>query len=382
MDNRNCTLNNTFPLTLFKCPVTGNEIKEEVISFPNKQNHLRNALIIGLLVGLSSFKRLYRGTDRLSFRIIAGVVSGIFSAYLSYSYLNKKNNHKDLKICPAGARLKLSDNGFFGPDSITWKTGSDPSYLIAGVSAGLLQILHPDVVRMIEKSGKFYRNPEGRAERTALHRRSTIYGDKKTAMIASEAFIELHNSLIAENPVTGERYSASKPELLLWVHNSLTWMILRTFKMYGPKLTTEEENQFVQEENKSAQLIGLEEKILPKNTKELDAYMVKMLSQLALNKDSIRFRDFLIQKGFPSSISVAIKQLFISAGIRLMLPEHQKLFGFQSSTLRDVSVQTVTSIMIRIIRFGFPAAYLIPKKRAELVENSFGKQARSLILKS
>lgn len=361
------------------CPVV--QIEHKSVTDLDQSNHkqIKKTLMIGLFVGVISFAALQNGTGETSFSIIFSVVTGILAACLSAKYLKQEaNNETARKACPVvGKNLKLRDYGFFGPSTIAWKTGADPSFLIVGIAAGLLQMMHPDVVRMIEKSGVFYKDPIGRGERTALHGRSILYGDKETAEAASKAFIKQHNALTATNPETGEKYSASRPDLLLWVHNSLIWTVLRTFRIYGPVLTSEEEDQYIKEQHISAKLLGLEGVKLPDNVKELNKYMddmLDMLSKLKLTDDAIRFRDFLLKKGCPTSLTTVIETILLGASVRIMTPEQKKIFCIQTSRLSDFAIESLTKIMIKVLRYGFPAHKIIPKARDELAEHSFGQQ--------
>lgn len=368
---------------LLECPAINQGERKKIFAalLQQKQGQIRNALIFGLFVGICSFAALRNRTGQTSFSIISSVVLGIFAVGLSHRYLNKQAAHKNLQKCPIAGGMKLNDNGFFGPETLTWKTGMDPSFLIASIGAGLLQMLHPDVVRLIEKNGKFYEDPVARGERTGLHARSIIYGDKRTAIAASEALKQIHKSIKSVD-LNGEEYSAAKPELLLWVHNSLTWMILRTFRIYGPTFTPEQENQYVKEQHISAKLVGIENEKLPNDMKELDGYMDEIMKKriginkdlflLRLTKDSEHFRDFLFKKPFPRSLKDALQDLYINGGMRVMTREQQNRFCFQPSRLKDFAVESIAKLVIKTLRYELPADEMISIARADLVERSFG----------
>ncbi len=140
--------------SLFSCPAF-----RPVHLLPKDQSFIKEALSIGLLVGITGFTSLYKGIGSVSFSIISGVVSGIFVTYLSYKYLNEKNT----------VRVPLEDEGFFGPDSLAWKIGSEPSLSIAATGAGILQMLLAPVMKLVRKNNKFFEDPQGRGRRTGLH---------------------------------------------------------------------------------------------------------------------------------------------------------------------------------------------------------------------
>jgi uncharacterized protein (DUF2236 family) len=267
---------------------------------------------------------------------------------------------------------KMKDDGPFGPDTLTWKTGAEIAIAVAATGAGLLQMLHPDVVRVVNESGKYYENPAKRAERTALYGSSITYGDTKIAAAASEAFQYLHNSLRAQDPVTGEWYTASEPRLLLWVHNSLIWMILKAYKQYGPRLTPQQENEYIKEQHIAAKLAGLDVALLPNNKEELDLYMEQIKPQLALTLDSLHFRDFYLQ---PKRFSIAgfFERIFIRAGVELIPADMRALFGIKTSRFGNHCTRIITKATLLILRKFFPSSKLIAEKRQQLLCQSFGE---------
>lgn len=274
--------------------------------------------------------------------------------------------------CPMRATRSLINMGMFGPKSVTWKTGSELSLLIAGSAEALLQMLHPDVVRVIEKNHRFYLDPKGRIDSTALYAKTTIYGDTKMAEEASLAFKRLHYSLGAKDPVTGRVYRASEPKLLLWVQNTITWMTLRTFDRYGPTLTTLEREQFIEEQKIAAELVGLKREMLPSTFEELDRYIHQMSAQLKLTEDSIHFRDFFLNKPCPKNFNQAVEYLFLNASKRLLLPEHKELYGIRTSWIGDTLIEGCALLLIKILRIFFPPEKLIKLGRESLGNSSFG----------
>ena len=87
----------------------------------------------------------------------------------------------------------------------------------------------------------------------------------------------------------GKSYSAANPEDGAWVQNTLTDSFLVAYQTFAKPLTTEEADQFVLEQSKIGELLGVTP--LPKTAKELRAW-VDEHPRLATSKDlteSIKF---------------------------------------------------------------------------------------------
>src|SRR5262245_56341526 len=53
------------------------------------------------------------------------------------------------------------DPGLFGPGSVTWRVHSDPAMLLGGLSALLLQTLHPLAIPGVEDHSNYREDPFG-----------------------------------------------------------------------------------------------------------------------------------------------------------------------------------------------------------------------------
>ena len=51
--------------------------------------------------------------------------------------------------------------GFFGPDSVTWRIHTDPSYAVGGLRALMLQALHPVAMDGVARNSAGFRTSGG-----------------------------------------------------------------------------------------------------------------------------------------------------------------------------------------------------------------------------
>ena len=81
--------------------------------------------------------------------------------------------------------LPRSDTeGLFGPDSVTWRIPGDPSMLLAGQRALLLQAVHPLAMAGFDANTHFWDDPWGRLERTGAWVATVTYGTRQQAEAA------------------------------------------------------------------------------------------------------------------------------------------------------------------------------------------------------
>src|ERR1700739_3378677 len=110
------------------------------------------------------------------------------------------------------------DPGLFGPDAICWKVHSDfTSMMTGGISALLLQALHPLALAGVWDHSSFRADILGRLRRTATFISGTTYGNRRDALPLSERVKQIHSGVAGTAP-DGRPYRASDPALLTWVH--------------------------------------------------------------------------------------------------------------------------------------------------------------------
>lgn len=164
------------------------------------------------------------------------------------------------------------DDGYFGPDSVSWRLFADPSSRLGGLVALMLQTLNPAMIRLFDRTSVSADYDAGRDERTGRYIQTTIFGDKAHADAAAETVRAMHARAKWTDPRTGEVLEADRPEYLEWTHNFLVWGVLRAADAFGPELSTADQDRFVVEQHKSGEWMGIDPVRLPTTRAALDAY--------------------------------------------------------------------------------------------------------------
>jgi uncharacterized protein (DUF2236 family) len=128
-----------------------------------------------------------------------------------------------------------SANALFAADSTIWRVHGDvTTMMIGGVSALLLQMLHPAVLAGVWDHSNFRADMVGRLRRTARFVSMTTYGDRTDASAAIARVRAVHGH-IAGTLADGTPYRADDPELLAWVHVTEAWCFLAAWQRYGDR---------------------------------------------------------------------------------------------------------------------------------------------------
>ncbi|PTV44515.1 DUF2236 domain-containing protein [Acinetobacter oleivorans] len=142
----------------------------------------------------------------------------------------------------------LSDEGLFGPDSITWKVWSHPAAFIGLTRSFYIEVLGSmDAAAALADRATYKSDPIGRLSRTMAYFLTIIFGDKETVKKANLRLFKLHSHIKGNVPLTGKNYSAHDPLLVVGTH-LITWhSVYYAYEKLVGKLPKEEEEQYFKE---------------------------------------------------------------------------------------------------------------------------------------
>jgi len=156
-------------------------------------------------------------------------------------------------------RLAAHDGGIFGPGSVTWRLMGEPIMWVAGLRAMYLQALHPRTIRATWQNTAFARPGEawGRFARTVEFVRVRTYGTRAEVERAGRRVRQIHATLTGTD-ADGSVIRLNEPELLLWVHCGEISSYVNIAGRCGLGLSAAELDQFVDEQRRSAAVVGLD----------------------------------------------------------------------------------------------------------------------------
>ncbi|MGW2638090.1 oxygenase MpaB family protein [Streptomyces sp. NPDC001348] len=140
---------------------------------------------------------------------------------------------------PDGPRNRARIHGtpgprWFGPDRPIRRVHGDASMFIGGLSALLMQSLHPLAMAAVAAHSGFRGDPWGRLQRTSTFLAVTTYGTADSAQEACDRVRSVHARVRGTAP-DGRPYHAADPHLLAWVHVAEVDSFLRAHRCFGAR---------------------------------------------------------------------------------------------------------------------------------------------------
>lgn len=266
-----------------------------------------------------------------------------------------------------------TDDGLFGPDSVSWRGMAHPSTAIAAATAATIQMLYPPVMYVIDQASSFREKPELRAQRTSEYGTTITYGDVASAEKAAATLRRIHARCHAVHPDTGETINADDEHLLVWVNNALTWSLLRGWQTYGLELSPADRDQFVVEQKVAARLVGCDPDKVASSVAELEDYMTSMEPRLAQTAPCLWFKDLMAaapdEGGAPAALG---KALMVNASVALMSEHHRRLYGFPWGPIRERLVVGTTRAVLGSVAEKTPFEAAVTQLRDYVDTHAFG----------
>ncbi|MDR3097688.1 MAG: oxygenase MpaB family protein [Paraburkholderia sp.] len=256
----------------------------------------------------------------------------------------------------SGPKLDYSspagDPGLFGPNAICWKVHADFAGMMAGgISALLLQALHPLALAGVWDHSTFRSDILGRLRRTATFIAGTTYGSRADALALIERVKKIHLAVTGTAP-DGRAYRASDPALLTWVHVAEVSSFLAAYLRYvNPALPGEMQDQYYAEVALIAQLLGATE--VPRSRAEVAAYLEAMRPELIASERTREVVRVLMEAPVPRPAMRPAGALMRHAGIDLLPPFAQQMLGFDRFALaRRAMVQPGMRAVAPVLRWA------------------------------
>ena len=185
-------------------------------------------------------------------------------------------------------------NSYFSPNSVTWRLHSDPSMVVGGIRALLEQALHPDAMAGVTAHSNFRDDTWGRLQRTGDYVGVLTFSSIAAADKLSARVRNVHTKLGLDDP-----------HLLLWVHMAMVDAFLDTAVRSGMPLTLAEQDQYVFEMVKFAELVGIPSADVPNSLAQCQQYFVEIKPELRASDDAKRAALFITVPPLPKLIRFA-----------------------------------------------------------------------------
>jgi len=232
---------------------------------------------------------------------------------------------------------------YLSPDGTARLVHADlPTMLVGGISALLLQTLHPLAMAGVAEHSNYQADPLGRLRRTAAFVGTTTFGTVREAEAAIEQVRRVHRRVRGTAP-DGRPYSAADPELVTFIHVAEVSSFLESARRFGPhQLDPEQCDQYYAEVAPVALALGAE--WVPRTGQEVESYFGRVRPQLYAGPQARQARDWLRRGVAERPEEKAVYALLLTAAIGILPRWARRELGLAAPASLDVLLDTMAVI--------------------------------------
>jgi uncharacterized protein (DUF2236 family) len=233
---------------------------------------------------------------------------------------------------PTHAQRLKSRDGYFAPESVIRRLGNTPLVpFLGGGPAVLLQVAHPLVAAGVSDHSDVRHDLWRRLVRTLRALYLIAYGSKAEADRAAKSVQAVHmrvhgctRTQLGQFP-PGTPYSASDPELMLWVHATLVHASLAAYERFVHPLSREDQERYYQEMSLVARLFGTPASVIPDSLADFREYFAAQING-----------ETLVVSPPAKEVAAVILSAPLPAPLRVFVPAHRlSTAGLLPPPLRD-----------------------------------------------
>ena len=245
-------------------------------------------------------------------------------------------------------------DGFFGPDSVSWRVARERALYIGGLRALLMQVAHPKIAQAGYDHSNFYADPIARFHRTFAVVHGLVFGTQDEAIHAATRLYAIHQQVYGQvtEPLTsldGQRYSATDSHLLLWVFATLVDSAICVLQQVLPPQRWYDWDAYYQESKKFALLCGVAVADVPPTRQDFHGWIDEMVGgpEIMVTPEALHIKSVLLN-GAP--ILRTISPFYKTAAAALLPTKLRTSYGLRWNRWD----QLVFRLAIRSVKITLP----------------------------
>lgn len=231
---------------------------------------------------------------------------------------------------------------------------ADASMFVGGLTALLLQSLHPLAMAAVAAHSGYRSDPWGRLQRTSAFLAATTFGPAEDAERVTAHVRAVHEGVrgVSED---GRPYHAADPHLLEWVHLAEIDSFLSAHQRYGAHpLTPADCDGYVADTARIAEALGVVEP--PRDLAGLRARLAAYRPELSATKGSREAARFLLLRPPLPLLALPAYAGLATAAVDLLPSWARRPLGLPSLPVEAVVAPVVGHAVVRTIRWAIPPA--------------------------
>lgn len=210
-----------------------------------------------------------------------------------------------------------SSDALHPPHSVIWQVHGDvTTMMIGGVTALLLQMLHPAALAGVWDHSTFRDDMLGRLRRTARFIAVTTYGQRDEALAAIAKVRHIHEH-VHGTTAEGKAYAASDPHLLAWVHVCEAICFLDAWIAYGdPAMSRARQDAYFEQAGEVARALGADP--VPQTRAEAEALLAAFRPELVATPRSREVARRILTQPAPSPSMAPVQAMLMRASVDIL----------------------------------------------------------------
>lgn len=250
--------------------------------------------------------------------------------------------------------VQRSSDALFAPNSVIWRVHGDVTAMMAGgMSALLLQMLHPAALAGVIDHSSFRTDMLGRLRRTARFIATTTYGDRADAEKAIDRVRAIHDR-VSGTLADGTMYRASDPHLLAWVHVAEAVSFLGAWIAFAePRMSGADQDRYFAEFALIARMLGADP--VPETRHDAIALVERMRPQLHASPQCRDVARLILSQRMPGMAAATAQGLVARSAIDLLPGWARDELRLKGSGPGEMLVRSATFGMAATLRWAFAA---------------------------
>jgi uncharacterized protein (DUF2236 family) len=225
--------------------------------------------------------------------------------------------------------------------------------MIGGISALLLQMLHPSALAGVWDYSNFREDMGGRLRRTAAFIAVTTFGSAPDAEAAIARVNRIHAQVAGTLP-DGTPYRANDPALIAFVGVTEALGFLNAWVRYrDPLMLLRDQDRYFAEMAQVSRQLGAEE--VPETRRAAEAFLLAMRPHLRADDRTREVLGFLLSQPPSAPAMAPAQRLLMEAGVDLLPGWARRMHGLSGAGVRTPLLRAGASGMGAVLRWALAA---------------------------
>ncbi|WP_022683911.1 oxygenase MpaB family protein [Sphingobium bisphenolivorans] len=219
-----------------------------------------------------------------------------------------------------------SDNALYPRGAVIRRVHGDvTAMMIGGVSALLLQMLHPAALAGIWEHSRFRDDMLGRLRRTARFIAVTSYADRAEADAAIARVRQVHEQ-VRGTLSDGTPYAANDPALLAWVHVCEAVSFLDAWIAFAePAMSRADQDRYFAQAALVARALGADP--VPQSRAQAEGLMTRFRPELKADERTREVARMVLDQPAPSLALAPVQKVLMQASVAMLPRWARRMHG-------------------------------------------------------